>query len=116
MIGKVVLKSKINENEFNLINDYAHNKMKEQITFLEDLNRLLGTFKILNTDNDITAGGWNVTCSNLDNSVRVAHNKSRLIFTLEEIRCTIFDLVDVWHHQHKAKKTIHMAPKKFIVG
>ena len=99
----IILKSKIKENEFNLINVYAPNKMKEQITFLDDLYRLMGTYNISNTDNNIIAGDWNIACSNLDKLGGVAHNKSRSIEKLDELS-RIFDLVDVWRLRNKAKK------------
>ena len=99
----IILKAKINESEFNLINVYAPNKIKEQINFLEDLARSMGSCNISNTDNNILAGDWNVTCSNLDKLGGVVHTKSRSNEKVDEL-CRVFDLVDVWRLRHKTKK------------
>ena len=92
----VILKCVIREIEMNLINIYAPNKEKEQVSFLEDLMHVLQAENILNADNNIFAGDWNIVLNNhMDKQGGIDNPKRTSIQKIDEIK-QLYNLVDVW--------------------
>ena len=100
----ILLKSKINDEHFNLINIYAPNKEKEQIEFIEDIQRILITEKVIDTDNNVFAGDWNMVLDkDIDKLGGQNSGKSRSVVKLSEL-INDYNLIDIWRLKNEKKK------------
>ena len=100
----ILLKTKINDEHFNLINIYAPNKEKEQIEFLEDIRRILITEKVIAADNNVFAGDWNMVLDkDMDKLGGQNSVKSRSVVKLREL-INDYNLIDIWRLKNEKKK------------
>ena len=104
----IVLKVKINDYQFNLINIYAPNREKEQITFINELKKTLENKEVLISDNNIFSGDWNIVLD-LEMDKMGGKNMDSKKGYREKINDLMlqFGLVDIWRlkNEHKQKYT-----------
>ena len=100
----LVLKCKINDEPFNLINIYAPNRENEQVKFVTDLLKVMALENINSIDNNIIGGDWNVvqdsTLDKIGGMDNIKHNSVEKIMELKNT----FNLEDVWRLKHEGVK------------
>jgi len=96
----IIMKVKVNDEAFNLINIYAPNKEKEQIQFYEDLIHVIAAENIASSDSNILAGDWNVVLDiKLDKHGGLDTTKSKSLDKLNKL-INILELEDIWRIKH----------------
>ena len=98
--GFIVIESKINDEEYILINVYAPNKDEQSVKFFHSLFNIMRQNEYYNEDNIIIGGDFNCRLNpEMDKNGGILIPRQNVIDSIEEIQCT-FSLHDKWRIQH----------------
>ena len=96
----IVLESKINDEEYILINVYAPNKDEQSVKFFHSLSNIMRQNEYYNEDNIIIGGDFNCPLNpEMDKKGCILIPRQNVIDSIEEMQCT-FSLHDIWRIQH----------------
>ena len=97
----IILKCKVQDEPFNLINIYAPNRENDQVQFTTDLIKVMVLEGISNVDNNIIGGDWNVALDDkLDKLGGITNIKHKSLEKIVELK-SLYDLEDVWRLKHE---------------
>jgi len=99
----IILKIKVGELYFNLINVYSPNKESDKAKFIARLIQILESNNITNADNNILAGDWNITLEAQDKMGGAEFHKSIAANEIDDMR-EIYDLIDIWRLRNRNKR------------
>ena len=100
----LILEVNVQDTIFKLINIYAPNTEGEQKAFYKGLHALINKYKIVQTDNIIIGGDYNVTFkADLDKKGGVMKTKDNVLNIIDDINSKI-ELHDIWRCKNPNKK------------
>ena len=97
----IIVKCKVQDESFNLINIYAPNREIDQVKFIADLMNVMALEGITNVDNNVIGGDWNVALDDkLDKMGGIDNIKHKSLEKIAELK-SLYDLEDVWRLKHE---------------
>jgi endonuclease/exonuclease/phosphatase family metal-dependent hydrolase len=99
----IVLKVKVGDLNFNLINVYSPSKESEKAKFISYLAQLLDSSNITAADNTILGGDWNITLDAMDKMGGTVFQNSKAASEINTMKDT-YNLVDIWRLRNGNKR------------
>jgi len=111
----IIMKVKIQEENFVLVNLYMPNMESQQSLFLKDLTKCMNNYGIQASDNILIGGDWNSTSENEIDRASGNGGKTQKIANLIKDFSAEFGLIDIWRVRNRRKKQFTYRTKDLTI-